>query len=428
LLVAACGGPPGPSGWAPAQPVQITQQDLVLVPYRNDLYALQDGSTNLVWQFPPREKENYPLSDARKAVLRASVEDFDVDQDARDRLDTRIDDLFIQGPSIDGMKDEIDASGHPNDEILNEQRGELKDAVDEFTRFERNAIDDLKALYGNIAVDDDATTAYVPGFGGWIYALDVATSRARWILDVRHEMVGGIAWDGGTLYFGTKGQRVYAVDAETGVEQWNHEVDGEVWATPTVAGGAVFVPTFGGSVYRLNAESGDEEWRFGGAGSGIAARPTVDDGTVYIGAFDDRLYALDAATGDMRWSIEARNWFWAQAVVTNDTVYAASLDGKVYAVDAGSGERRWEPFAAGAEIRSSPTVAGDALIVAGRDGRVHKIDLDSGERTGAPADLTARIDADLAAVDDAVYVVPRNRTLFVIDAGGDLASQSFPLP
>ena len=428
VLFSACGGPPGPVGWAPARPVEAQQLDLVLVPYEDELFALQAGSTDVSWEFPPQNDDNYPLSESAKERLRAAVAALDADQETKDRLDARIDDLNVDGSSIDGMEDEIDSIAASASEELQVQLDELKDSVDQATKTERDALSNIDALYGDLALDDDETTVFVPAFSGWIFAIDLATSEARWMVDAQDEMVGGIAYSDGRLYFGTKGDRVYALDAETGEAVWRADVDGEVWATATVQDDAVYIPTFGGTVYRLNADSGEIEWEFGAADAGIAARPTVSDGTVYVGAFDDRLYAIDAASGEMSWSVEADNWFWAQAVVDGDTVYAASLDGKVYAVDAGSGDRRWEPFGAGSEIRSTPVVAGGALVVAGRDGQVHKIDLESGERLGAAADLASRIDADLAAMEDDVYVVPRNRTLYVIDAGGDLAAQSFPLP
>jgi outer membrane protein assembly factor BamB len=101
----------------------------------------------------------------------------------------------------------------------------------------------------------------------------------------------------------------------------------------------------------------------------------------------------------------------------------------VYAVDAETGERRWDaPFNAGAPVRSTPTLAGDGLVVAARSGEVFKLDLASGTAQSGPIEAGDRVYADLTTDGSSVFVKPTSATLYVMDAAGGLAAETFPLP
>jgi len=329
----------------------------------------------------------------------------------------------VDGSTIDALEEAVDATSAEDG-----ARSDFKSAVDSATRFERDALDDIEALYGTIGVSEDGETAFVPAFGGAVFALDTRTGYTRWIVVPDEALVGGVAVDGDTIYVGSKGKRLYALDAATGERRWDFETDGEVWATPTLDDETIYVTSFEGSVYALD-RSGNQKWAFHGADAGIASRPAVAEGSVYVGAFDSRLYALSAADGALQWSFKGDNWFWATPVVEDGVVYAASLDSKVYAVDARTGERRWDkPFDTGAPIRSSPIIAGDGLVVAGRNGEVFKLDLATGAAQSGPIEAGTKVYADLTTDGASVFVKPTSATLYVMDAAGGLASQSFPLP
>ncbi|MEX2246364.1 MAG: PQQ-binding-like beta-propeller repeat protein [Dehalococcoidia bacterium] len=421
LLAAACGAPPGPSGWAGAQPVRIDGQNLILAAHRDRLYALEDDSSNAIWRFPARERDDYPLSEYARGLLLEALGEVDLPSDQRATVEARMSDLHLSGSTIDAAKQAVDATSADGD-----ARSRLKSRLDAATRFERDAQSGLDAFYGDIGVSEDGRTAFVADFSGAVFALDTLTGHAHWVADVGDEIVGGVAVGGETIYLGTKGKDLLALDANSGERRWSFRTDGEVWATPTLVGDTLYATSFDGSVYALDLD-GNERWEFRGADAGIGARPVIADGTVYVGSFDNKLYAIDAATGAERWHFSAGNWFWANAVVDQGVVYAASLDGKVYAVDAGSGELRWS-FDAGAPVRSSPVLAGGGLVVAGRNGNVYKLDLGSGEPEVGPIEAGTRILADLRTAGGDVYVKPTSRTLYIIDAAGGLAATSIPLP
>jgi outer membrane protein assembly factor BamB len=426
ITAAACGAPPGPEGWAPAHPVTVNATKTILVPHRAKLFALPDGSTNPNWQFPPQDKNAYPISTDNHDRIAAAVDALDIDAAAKTDLKRDVDVLAVGGESKNVLKDAIDASAAPQD-----AKDALKSRVDAATKFERSALDSLQALYGDIGVSPDGKTAYVPTYKGILVALDMSNGHARWVRDAGAEFVGGVAVNGDTLYAGTKGNRIYAINAATGESIWTFNTKGEVWATPTYDNGVVYATSLDGSAYAIDAASGQQKWVFDSASSGMASHPVVANGLVYVGAFDNKFYALNSSDGTEKWTLSGDNWFWSTPVVSNGVVYAASLDNKVYAVDASTGDRKWDkPFDAGAPVRSAPVLVDGSLIVASRDGHVYKIDPASGTADGDPIQPASKIHSDLTADGSTVYINPDSAVLLTLDvSSGPLqAPGSFPLP
>lgn len=397
---------------------------MVLVAHKSKLFALPRGSGEPVWQFPAANRDAYHVSDAARDSLTSALADLNLSSGDESNVRNAIDDLTVSGPSVKSLKDTVNAASADAD-----GRSRFSAAVDHVTKLDKDALSNLQALYGDIGLSTDGRTAFVPAFKGIVFALDTSDGHMRWWRDAGDELVGGVAVEGDTLYYGSKGRRLFAVSADDGSVRWTYHTRGEVWATPTVAGDGVYLTSLDGSVYRLD-RSGSEQWVFTGAGSGIASRPTVAGGGVYVGSFDNKLYGINAADGSLKWSLGGDNWFWAAPVEHEGTVYAANLDGRVYAVAASDGSQRWvHPFDAGAPIRSGPVVAGDGLMVAARNGDVYKLDLGSGEPQGSPVVAGTTVYANLTA-DDAsmVYVVPTSATLYVINAARNLETSVYSLP
>jgi outer membrane protein assembly factor BamB len=407
----------------------VSGTELVLVPFRGKVFALRDNSSTTEWQFPPQDKETYPVSEFNRERIDDMIDALSIEGTAKNELKQRVQDLTVDGPSKDTLTEAIDASDATDDEKV-----AINDEVDEVVSFENDALKNLKAIYGNLGLSDDRATTYVATFRGMVFALDTDTGDTRWVRDGGSELVGGVAVDGDVLYLGTKEADVYALEADTGAQIWAYETNGEVWSTPVVVDEDLFFTSLDGTVYSLDKASGDENWTFEGANSGIAGQVTVADGALYVGAFDNRLYALNAADGTMKWTAQGDNWFWSRPAVVDDVVYAASLDGKMYAVRADDGSAAWdEPFDTGAPVRSAPVVVGEGIVVASRDAQLFKLNLETGEQLqGSPSlvEENATVEADLTQGDGGlVYVVPRSPYLYVFEAAEGLRSRGgFALP
>lgn len=420
-MAAGCSSIQGPQGWAGARPVEAGGGKVILAAHKSRLFALPPDTSNPRWQFPPRDRSAYAVSDERRALIGEALDGLG---GSGGGLQQRLDDLRLDGPSAGELKKAIDATAADS-----AARSRAKDAVDDAIKDEKRALSGVRALYGDIGVSSDGGTAFVPTFGGWLFALDVESGAARWMVELDSGMVGGVAVDDDQVFVGTRHGTLYALGAEDGAQQWRMDAGGEIWATPTVANDAIYVSTLDGDVIRLD-RSGGVSWRRGVTSSAIASQVVLSGETLYAGAWNNKLYALSASDGSTRWTFEGDNWFWGAPAVRDGVVYATNLDDRVYAVDAATGEPRWDrPFSAGAPVRAGAMVAGDALIVADRAGEVHKLDLESGEELGAPIDLQSRIESNLTQDSEGqIYVVPRARTLWVIDPSADLVAASFPLP
>jgi len=241
--------------------------------------------------------------------------------------------------------------------------------------------DDDQAIYGTVAVSDDAV--YVGGYNGSLYVFGLDGSDISWgDQPLGGPIVGGPALVDNLVIVGTaiddhqedSRGAVHALDVESGGIVWTFFADGSVWSAPTVADGVVYFGTLNNSVYAVNLEDGSELWRETVGGS-VVASPLVSEGRVYIGAFDSAFYALDAKTGEEVWKFTgADRWYWTQALALGSTIYAPSLDGNLYALNAGTGDKIWT-FESDGNIVGTPTFVSGMLAIPVADGNNSKIHL-----------------------------------------------------
>jgi hypothetical protein len=421
-----CGNPPGPRGWSAAEPIDA--ESLTLVPHQETLFAIQKDTpqTDVVWEFPPDDREQYALSESAADELVGLLPGLNLSAADRDVLEELIRGTNVGGPTVETLEDEVSAIAAESAE-----RDDFLARLDEVVEVEREALGNVDALYGDLGISDDGATVYVPSYGGWLFAIDVETGATRWIVEL-DRMVGGVLVDGEQIYVGTSEGDVYALNGGNGSLLFERGVDGDVWATPTRAydGDGIYVSTLEGTLYRLS-DTFEEMWTFEDAKGAFAQRPVVDADRVYIGGWDSTLYAIEADSGEEAWTIEADNWFWGEPAVADGTLYAPNLDGKVYAVDTQSGEAHWQqPYSTEDQIRARVVVVGDALIIGARDGFVHRVSLDEGTLVGDPLQIASVLEADLSVDDDDnVYAVPRIPKLSVIDVTGSVLSETrYDLP
>lgn len=421
LAAAACTSAQSPQGWSPpllATPAAGDQ--LIIAAHRGNLYALPPNVTTPVWQFPPADRNTYPIASTAAARLAAEVDALSIPADQKTTLLAKVKALNAQGPSVTDLKTFLNSTT-----ASPAQKSKLSADVDAATAATRDALSNLQAFYGDLAVSADGKTLYAAAFRGVVLALDVATGHLVWANTVGSEMIGGVAVAGDTLYYGSKGRELFAANATTGAVQWTFATSGEVWSTPTVAGGTVYATSLDGTLYALDL-SGKTRWTFKNANAGIAGAATVSGAYVYVGAFDNKLYAVKVADGTQAWSYRGGNWFWGAPRVEGGVVYAANLDGKVYAVDAASGAPKWpKPFDTGSPVRSSPTLAGGGLVVGNKAGQVYKLDLSTGQAVGSAFLSGSTVYANLTSdASGKVYVSPQSAQLIVLDATKALTATS----
>ena len=201
----------------------------------------------------------------------------------------------------------------------------------------RGEVEADRAVYGTPAISDGV--AYVGGYDGMLYALNLANGNDLWDATVGNgeAIVGGAAVGGGLVFVGSSDGFLYAYDAEDGVFQWRFPTGNFIWATPAVANDRVYFGSMDQKVYALDLD-GQLIWEFP-TGGAVTAEPLVRRRTGVHRLVQQRLLrARRRDTASMIWKFpDANNWYWSRAVTNGDTLFVGSTDGNLYALDAGTG-------------------------------------------------------------------------------------------
>ena len=83
---------------------------------------LRDNSSTTEWQFPPQDKDIYPVSDFNRARIDDMIDALSIEGTAKNELKQRVEDLTVDGPSKDALTNAIDASAATDDEKQRDQR------------------------------------------------------------------------------------------------------------------------------------------------------------------------------------------------------------------------------------------------------------------------------------------------------------------
>jgi outer membrane protein assembly factor BamB len=200
---------------------------------------------------------------------------------------------------------------------------------------EDKSVDPTKGFGGGIAFDDGKLFA-TTGFGD-VVALDGATGKELWRVNVGVPIFNAPVANGGRVFFSSQDNHFYALAESNGRTLWDHqgitESAGILESTSAaVAGEFVIAPYTSGELYALRVQNGRPAWTDMLTRSGnVTALTELDD-------------------------IAGR------PVIDRDLVFAISHSGVMAAIKLDSGDRLWTRDLGGIQ---TPWVAGDYLYVAG---------------------------------------------------------------
>jgi outer membrane protein assembly factor BamB len=250
-----------------------------------------------------------------------------------------------------------------------------------------------------------ASTVYVGGGDGFLYALDRTSGAVVWKFNAGDPVDASPALANGLVIAATLSGRFFAVDQKSGKLRWSR-VTGKalpfntapaggwdlVASSPLVVGQTVVIGGPDGGIYALDAGTGNVRWRYQ-TGGRVRSSPAYRDGMTVVGSWDGRVYALDFATGKERWVFHtdgdtlnsAKFGFDRRAVqsspaIVGGAVYVGSRDGGLYAIDAATGARRWRSTHRGSWVVGSPSVANGRAYVGSSDGHfIQAVDTATGK-------------------------------------------------
>jgi outer membrane protein assembly factor BamB len=233
--------------------------------------------------------------------------------------------------------------------------------------------------------------------GVQVSALDAASGKTIWQVDLKPEDQRGNAFGGGPsfwndhLYVATGYAEVLALDPADGKVVWRKNVPAPVHAPPTVADGRIFVVTVDNELNALDAKDGRRLWSHNGipetAGLLGGASPAVEGEIVIAPYSSGELFALRVENGRAVWSeslAASRNVnavtgladIRGRPVVDRGRVFAVSHSGRMAAIDLRSGDRVWEQQIASSH---SPWVVADYVFVLANDNTMVCLTRDEGK-------------------------------------------------
>ena len=238
---------------------------------------------------------------------------------------------------------------------------------------------------------------YAMDGGVQLSALDAATGKRFWQVDLKPEKMRGNAFGGGPcfwqdkLYVATGYAEVLALDPASGKVIWRQPVSAPVHAPPTVADGRIFCVTVENALDVLSTDGGKKLWTHNGipetAGLLGGASPAVEGEIVIAGYSSGEVFALSVGNGRALWSdnlAATRNVnavagladIRGRPVIDRGRVFAISHSGRMAAIDLRTGDRVWEQQIASSH---SPWVVGDYVFVLANDNEVLCLTRDQGK-------------------------------------------------
>ncbi|MGI9246818.1 MAG: outer membrane protein assembly factor BamB [Steroidobacteraceae bacterium] len=311
----------------------------------------------------------------------------------------------------------------------------------------------------------DDGTLYAAARDGTVEAIDPATGKSKWSLDLKANLAAGPGVGGNLVAVGSSDGEVIALD-RTGKRLWKARINGEVLAAPLVTGDRVVVRTVDGRLRSLDAATGKEQWSVEELVPRLSLRgtaPPVLAGENVLAGFDSgKVVSYALATGDIAWQAQVstpRGRSELERLADVDSVvrvdggdgYAVGYQGRVvmFALDSGQvwwnrdlssyrglaldGDQLYVPTSQGTVVAlrrrdgtvlwqqeglknrglGAAAVIGTTVAVGDFDGYLHWLDRDTGKFVARARPGSARISA--------APVVDGNR-MYVLDDGGRIVA------
>ncbi|HTZ38140.1 MAG TPA: PQQ-binding-like beta-propeller repeat protein [Stellaceae bacterium] len=233
--------------------------------------------------------------------------------------------------------------------------------------------------------------------GVTVSALDTASGKRFWRVDLKPEEQNGNAFGGGPcywnnrLYVATGYAELVMLDPNDGNIVWRKPVSAPVHAAPTVVDNRIFVVTVDNELIALSAADGQRQWSHNGIPEAASllgdASPAVEGEIVVVAYSSGELFALEVQNGRSLWSenlasgrnvdaVSAMADIHGRPVIDRGRVFAVSHSGRMMAIDLRTGNHVWEQDLASSH---QPWCAGDFIFVLANDNEVVCLTRDEGK-------------------------------------------------
>ena len=232
---------------------------------------------------------------------------------------------------------------------------------------------------------------YAASRAGEVIAVEQATGKRKWIVELGATLSSGVGGSDGQLYVSGDDGLIMALSAKDGALLWETPASSEVLAPVSAGFGAVIVRSADGRMLSLDPVTGEERWSVTYSPPALTvngySQPILVDGGALIGLEDGRLLALGTDAGNVLWEsvvsvpsgrseVERLSDLDGRMRVDNEAIYAVNYQGKLARIEPARGQILWSvPLSSTAGLALSDS----AVFVVADDDEIQAFDKISGQ-------------------------------------------------
>ena len=197
-------------------------------------------------------------------------------------------------------------------------------------------------VWGEVAVDNTTSTAYIGTSAGTLYAINISegdlSERVKWQYASEGAITGNIIFHDDAIYFGDLASNFYRLNPRSQSIDWQFDAEAWVWAEgiPDDQKGTIYVSTLGGHIYALNIGSGDLIWSAKIDGQIIGApllfertRNEFTQRVLAVPSGIEDVHVINVNDGQIIGTFPTDSAVKSAPVLINDFVYIHTLDGQL---------------------------------------------------------------------------------------------------
>ncbi|CAI8375878.1 MAG: Outer membrane protein assembly factor BamB [SAR92 bacterium MED-G29] len=270
-------------------------------------------------------------------------------------------------------------------------------------------------------------TIFAGGHEGNIVAVDIATGKKRWAIDLEVAISGGVGYAAGQVMVGTIEGDVYSLNAADGSINWTAKVSSEILSSPKSNGEVAVVQTVDNKLFALDAATGEELWQHDGDAPILTVRgiseAIVTNNMVLSGFDSGKLIAFNPANGSLIWEsrlavpkgrteLERMVDIDGQPLLVGDVIYSVTYQGRLGALSRGTGRSLWFQDSSS---HFAPAHSGDKVFVTEDEDRVRAFKAGSGQVLWSNDELFLRRLTGPAKFAGTIAVVDAKGFLHLLD-------------
>ena len=278
-------------------------------------------------------------------------------------------------------------------------------------------------------------TVYISSFDGILYAVDIASGRARWKTPVGGTLVAAPAVTEDVVVIGSTSGVVACLRRSDGRPIWKTKLPPPVFASAGIHEDVVCTAAGDGKIYGLSLRDGKPLWDFQ-TDMFVQSRIVPVRGMFIAGCWDNHVYALDARTGALRWKQKfGRSFYYAPAIGSPATdgvrVVVPSNDGVLHAMRVNNGEVLWELSSASGNSFGYPSPLLKNGVVycgaLGNRGLVYAVDIRTGQTRWVAETGRVMYDSGCALAQGAIFTASVDGVVYWIEESSGRILQSYQL-